>query len=1436
MWFLGRKWFKGRRMRASDVELVVDLVLGESEPVRLLRERIRHLATFDAPGNPNVPTLLLQGQTGTGKGLVAHTIHTLGPRAGARFVDVNCAAIPESMLEAELFGFEAGAFTDAKRAKPGLFESASGGVLFLDEIDSLPLSLQGKILGAIEDKQVRRLGSLDARRIDVKLIAATQQDLAALAAAGRFRADLYHRLAVVVLAIPALRERGADIPLLAEHFLDRFAAAHGTTPRRLGEDARAWLAAQPWPGNVRELSHLMERVTLLGTTPTIDAALLSTLATPGSMAPPGAAPAPPASRAPAPATDEDERTRIEAALGRAGGNVAAAARLLGIGRNALRYRMRSLGIERPRLDATTPATPVRPTAAPEPAATSQASPVERKPVAVLVVTAEPAGDDEEGSADPWTAARRWGERLADKLTGFGGVLIERTPTRACAVFGAPLALERAAERALHAAFALARLADARGPRLRMALHFGEVRVAYGIESRELVVLPVADTMTLPERLQGHAGPGEILVSEPVARRVAHRCRLTAREVRLGPLDGDRVTAHVATPATAPDPIGVPLATTLTPFIGRDGELEQVRHAFSEAREGRGQVVFVAGEAGIGKSRLLAELQGHLAGEPHEWIIGRCTPYGTATPFLPIAEAVRAYLGIEDRDDDAAAAAKVASGLASFGADLAWTIPLVQQLLALPVHDPRVAEMDAVNRRSETSRALRELSVRLASRTTLVLVVEDLHWIDSDSEQYLTFLAEAVPASRILLLLTHRPGYTHPFGDRSYHQRVALRPLPQAAVARMTESVLGAGELPPSLVGLIAAKAEGNPFFVEEVTRSLLEDGSIRLEAQRVVLARDLASLSVPDTIQEVLIARLERLGGDARLALQIASVIGREFALRLLARLLEAGDRVQVQVDELRSLELIYEKATRPELAYMFKHALTHDVAYLSVDVARRQALHRTIGTAIEDLYADRLAEHYETLAHHFEAGEDWRRAFTYHLRATEKAAESFASRSVILHARAALAIADRLGNGAGVTERVGLLARLAVAQFYVSDFTAAGHSYRAAAALEPDPETRALHTVSAASAFLWGHDYRRMADELATVDALVAIHPSPPAHAMAEGVRGFLAGVCRSDLAALERHVEMGLTVLRQRPHAAVEAALHQHLALAREWSGDFLRAIASCERALLLAREARAPDVTIFATWFLGKSRCCLGDYDGALAVLGEAYDVSDRIGDRAWKSRLLNTTAWCLAEMQQPRLALDYNARAASLAADIGDDEIIINAAVNLAHNHLDLGDPEAALRHLASVEAHLGAADDPWMRWRYTLHVLHARAEYELRHGDPARALELSAAEIEGARRHRAPKLEARGLTLQGRVLLALGEGSRAATPLGQAATLAARVAYARSGWEVPALLAEVARRQGHEAEANAHRERARAAARRLATGLSDGALASTLAAAPDRLRF
>jgi two-component system, NtrC family, response regulator AtoC len=323
-------------------------IVGNSPAIAALREQIRHLAAFDTVGNPHVPTTLVMGETGTGKGLVARAIHECGPRARGPFIDVNCAAIPENLLEAELFGFDAGAFTDAKRAKPGLFEAASKGTLFLDEIDALPLPLQAKFLKAVEDKRVRRLGAVTDRGVDVKIIAATQIDLSASVKEGRFRLDLYHRLASVILAIPPLRERGSDILVIAEYYLTHYATVHGIGAIALTESARAGLMRYPWPGNVRELSHLLERLALSPQDRPVDGALLEELCVPAAR--PALTPPPPAAET----GDTDEAVRIRHTLTSTGGNVLRAARILGLSRNALRYRMRRYGIDRPLLGGEAP--------------------------------------------------------------------------------------------------------------------------------------------------------------------------------------------------------------------------------------------------------------------------------------------------------------------------------------------------------------------------------------------------------------------------------------------------------------------------------------------------------------------------------------------------------------------------------------------------------------------------------------------------------------------------------------------------------------------------------------------------------------------------------------------------------------------------------------------------------------------------------------------------------------------------------------------------------------------------------------------------------------------------------------------------------------------------------------------------------------------------
>ena len=271
-------------------------------------------------------TVLITGETGTGKELLARAIHYNGPRAAKPFVEINCTALPENLLEAELFGYEAGAFTDAKVAKPGLLEAANGGTLFLDEIGDLSLNLQGKLLRVLEDKRVRRLGSVRDNEVDVRIVAATHVNLVTAVQEKRFRQDLYYRLNVVQLELPALRDRGDDILVLATHFLERFGMEYQVSHLTLTPEVRRVLLAHSWPGNVRELRNAIERAVLLG-----DGYLDVNELFVGRDAGPA-----PSSALPFPAS----MARIEQAAARAmmdwcGGNKSEAAKALGISRKHL---------------------------------------------------------------------------------------------------------------------------------------------------------------------------------------------------------------------------------------------------------------------------------------------------------------------------------------------------------------------------------------------------------------------------------------------------------------------------------------------------------------------------------------------------------------------------------------------------------------------------------------------------------------------------------------------------------------------------------------------------------------------------------------------------------------------------------------------------------------------------------------------------------------------------------------------------------------------------------------------------------------------------------------------------------------------------------------------------------------------------------------------
>jgi DNA-binding NtrC family response regulator len=313
---------ENRRLRAQVQERFrFDAILGGSHAMQTVFDRIRAVAGSDA-------SVLLLGESGTGKELVARAIHQNSPRRDGPFVAVNCAAIPDSLLESELFGHEKGAFTGAVRRHRGLFADASGGTLFLDEVGDIPLSLQGKLLRALQDKTVRPVGGTEEIQLDLRVISATHRDLPALVSEDRFREDLYYRLAVIPVRLPNLRERAEDIPVLAAHFLERACAELGKKLEGFDADATAWMMQHPWPGNVRELENAVQRAVVLARGLLVTAADLRV-----DFAPP----APAGSRL-RPTLAEVEDQYMRRVLQETNGDKHAAARILGVSVRTLNRR------------------------------------------------------------------------------------------------------------------------------------------------------------------------------------------------------------------------------------------------------------------------------------------------------------------------------------------------------------------------------------------------------------------------------------------------------------------------------------------------------------------------------------------------------------------------------------------------------------------------------------------------------------------------------------------------------------------------------------------------------------------------------------------------------------------------------------------------------------------------------------------------------------------------------------------------------------------------------------------------------------------------------------------------------------------------------------------------------------------------------------------
>jgi DNA-binding NtrC family response regulator len=328
----------GRLRDELDQRYRFDSIVGRSAAMREIFQTVSRVA-------PTRTTVLLAGESGVGKDMIARAIHQNSPRKNHAFVKINCTALPENLMESELFGYEKGAFTGASVSKPGKFEQADGGTVFLDEIGDVPGNIQVKLLRILQERQFERLGSNVTRSVDVRVIAATNVDLRAALEQGTFREDLYYRLNVVPINIPPLRERKEDIPFLAIHFVEKLTKELGSTVKEISPGAMDRLVDHSWPGNVRELENTIERSLVLASGPVLEAADVRIETPRESKAQQGAAAAHQLLLPEGVTLEQWEQMMIREALRRANGNKSQAARILGLTRNALRYRLSQIGIE-----------------------------------------------------------------------------------------------------------------------------------------------------------------------------------------------------------------------------------------------------------------------------------------------------------------------------------------------------------------------------------------------------------------------------------------------------------------------------------------------------------------------------------------------------------------------------------------------------------------------------------------------------------------------------------------------------------------------------------------------------------------------------------------------------------------------------------------------------------------------------------------------------------------------------------------------------------------------------------------------------------------------------------------------------------------------------------------------------------------------------------
>ena len=772
-----------------------------------------------------------------------------------------------------------------------------------------------------------------------------------------------------------------------------------------------------------------------------------------------------------------------------------------------------------------------------------------------------------------------------------------------ALFGAPIAHEDHARRAVLAAMGIAARAQVQ---IRIGINSGLVVVGAIGDDLRVDYTAFGDTTVLAARLQAAAAPGAVLVSQPTAGLVRGYFQLE----EVAPVQVKERTVYPLRvlglgPRTAPIAAG----DVLSPFTGRDRELAELRRVLDVVVSGEGQVVGVVGDPGMGKSRLVLEFRSP-AGDRAGFLEGRCLSYGASIPYLPLFDLVRNSCGIAADAAPEPAGTKIERKIKALDLDVSLAHYL-RHAFGLPPADPGLAGLDPQAIRARTFDALRRLLVAEAGHRPLVVLVEDLHWIDQTSQDFLTEFASDLPSAPIMLLATYRPGYAPPWTGKSFTSQLALRPLSPDDSEKIVTSIL---HRDPAEAAAIALRGEGNPFFLEELARAIRDQLAGEHDA------------AVPETVQQVLAARIDRLTTDQKAALQVASVLGREFSLDLAGEVWGGDAPMAARLQELKGLEFLRERHSTAEGTFVFKHALTREVAYEGMLQARRRHLHGRAGAALERSQASRF-EQCELLAYHYARSAEPQRAIPYLTAAGDRARDRYANDEAITTYRRALELIEEFDGGRRADSYGAICESLGWVLHRLSRFDAAVDACQQGLAVAQDAFQRARLRALWCEAEEGAHRYPEALAQCDLAEQELGPASDPPAPPW---VAAWIA-VQKARMQALywlddtETYARL---IERVRPFVAAHGSAKQRagflnsaveLAIRRDrylFSDETLE----LARAAYAATREAEPEPPAWSVFLWGFTLLWHGDLDEATVVLRQSLAEAERRGDVSVQSRAL------------------------------------------------------------------------------------------------------------------------------------------------------------------------------------------------------------------------